>query len=309
MGHEVFKRVFIIILNWNGYKDTVECVQSLFKIDYPNYEILVVDNGSSDDSVSRLRAEFPGLTVLANGRNLGFPGGNNVGIRYAMEKGAEYVFLLNNDTVVDSKVLTELVRVAEEDKDVGMVGPVILDYINPSILWFAGSTVDYRMGWTPHWGENEELNGKWSGVYDVDRLSGCAMLIKKEVIQSIGLLDEDYFLYYEDTDWCVRANHAGYKIKCTGSARVWHKVSDNGRRDSPMVRYYCQRNKLLFLKKTARLSIIVHLHNCLIVGLYLVSFAQNIIMPDRPKHITLKARYEGIKDYYSGRFGKKELLR
>ncbi|MCR4287544.1 MAG: glycosyltransferase family 2 protein, partial [Deltaproteobacteria bacterium] len=148
------KKVFVIVLNWNGYQDTIECVESLKGVDYPDLEIIIIDNGSIDDSVEVLRRRFPALLVLETGRNLGFAGGANFGIRRALNDGADYVIVLNNDTVVDEGFVRELVEAAREHKDAGILCSKVYFYDRPDAIWYAGAEFNTLLGWGRHRGYN-----------------------------------------------------------------------------------------------------------------------------------------------------------
>ncbi len=185
----------------------------------------MVDNASSDGTVESVRSKFPSVKVITNQANLRFAGGNNVGIDYAMQNGADYVVLLNNDTTVDPAFLSELVQTAESDSRIGMAGPKIYYYNEPERIWFAGGKVEYWKGWVSHIGIREPDNGQYDTPRDVDYLTGCCMLVKREVIERIGKLDESFFIYGEDADWSLRAARAGYRLRFVPSSVIWHKVS------------------------------------------------------------------------------------
>ncbi len=245
----ISKKVFIIILNWNGWRDSIECIRSCEKLVYPNFEIVLVDNGSKDDSVENLKATFHKLKIIENKDNLGFAGGNNEGIRYALENNAEYVWLLNNDTRVDPKALTELVHTIGFNEDTGMAGSKILLLKQPDTLHFAGGKINLENGLTTHVGAFEKDVGQYDNLSEVDYVTGCSLLVKREVIERIGLMPEAYFLYYEETDWCMLARGAGYKILMSQKSKVYHKVSGSIDYSSPEKEYYIVRNRLCFLKK------------------------------------------------------------
>jgi GT2 family glycosyltransferase len=241
--------VFIIILNWNGWKDTAECIESCRQLAYPNFHILVVDNGSTDGSEAILRDRFPGIEIIQTGSNLGFAGGNNVGIKYALKAGADFVWLLNNDTTVDPSALTELVRVAESDGEIGMVGSKALRYSQPEILHFAGGRLDLKTGLTRHIGDGEKDRGQYDDATDTEYISGCSLLAKREVIEKIGLMPEGYFLYFEETDWCMRARVAGFSLRMAMKSKIFHKVSASVQNFSPRKLYYLTRNRLYLLQR------------------------------------------------------------
>lgn len=245
------KLVYIILLNWNAWKDTIECVESCRKLSYPGFRIIIVDNGSTDGSETILRERFPDIELIQTGANFGFAGGNNFGIRHALEQGAEYVWLLNNDTVADAEALSALVRVAEDDKTVGMVGSKIVYYDNPRLLWYAGAVLDsespYRMH---HKGLGEEDRGQYDEFEETGFVTGCSLLANQKMITEIGLMYEGYFLYFEDSDWNMRAKKAGWKLIYCPTSLAYHKVSFSmGGSESPLLRYYYSRNFLYFIKR------------------------------------------------------------
>jgi len=242
-------RVTIIILNWNRIVDTLECLESLACLDYPDYEVVVVDNGSTDRSVEAIRERFPEVTLIENGENLGFTGGNNVGLRQALERGADYALLLNNDTEVAPDFLRHIVEATETDPTVGIAGPMIYYHERPELIWSAGGAIDWRRGKTRMLGLNAPDTGQFgTASRQVNFVTGCALLVKRAVLERVGLLDERFFAYYEETEWCVRAQRAGFKIAHVPTAKVWHKIPLDARDNSPLVHYYMTRNRLLFLK-------------------------------------------------------------
>jgi len=242
--------VAILLINWNNEPDTAECLDSCLKLDYANFRIIVVDNGSVDDSGTRLKKRFPDVEVIKTGSNLGFSGGNNVGIRHALSLGAEYIWLLNNDTVVDSAALSTLVGMAENDRTIGMVGSKIHYHDAPSKIWYAGAWLDKRYPYrSSHRGLNEEDRGQYDLAGETGYVSGCSLLATKRMIEKVGLLDDDLFLYYEDIDWNARAVKKGWKAVYCPSSLVFHKVSISiGGMDSPRMKYYLARNLLYFIR-------------------------------------------------------------
>jgi GT2 family glycosyltransferase len=233
----------IVILNYNGGEDVIECLESVRNIDYPSYEIIVVDNASTDNSVESIRKKFPEVKIIQNETNLGFAEGNNVGIR---EANSHYVMLLNDDAVVGKNILKDLTAAIEERKNIGMAGPTILYYNDPDRIWFAGGRVNL-FGYLSNWGKGL-ARGSCSSARLVDFLSGCSVLIKKEVIDKIGLLDAEYFLYFEDVDFCFRAKKAGYECLYVPSPTVWHKVTPSWI-TNPVQAYYYTRNPIIVAKK------------------------------------------------------------
>jgi GT2 family glycosyltransferase len=241
--------VYIVLLNWNGWRDTIECVESCRRLDYCYFRVLIVDNGSTDGSESILCERFPELDFIQAGANLGFAGGNNLGIRYALERGADFVWLLNNDTTVAPEALSELVRVASSDERAGIVGSKLYYYDQPTIIAFAGGEWKQTPLYPRHRGMDEEDRGQYGSVAEVDFITGCSLLIKAAVIQDIGEMQDSYFLYWEDIDWNATADEHGWKIMFAPASHVWHKVSATTDTLPGIKDYYGVRNRLLFLKR------------------------------------------------------------
>lgn len=245
--------IAIVLLNWNGYKETVSCIDMLKKIDYKNYEIVLVDNGSLDDSVRILKKTFPGLRLIQIKHNKGFTGGANVGIRYAMKKKFDYVLLLNNDTIVKKNFLTELVKAGEKDKMIGIVGSLIYYENNRKLIQTAGGYKKYKSLY-PFKDPNQHTidNGQFTKDYFVDVMSGCSMLIKREVFKKVGILDEHHFIYAEDVDLCIRTKKKGYLLCIAVKSNIWHKVAASSggkeKRTNITFLYYNTRNLIYFAK-------------------------------------------------------------
>jgi GT2 family glycosyltransferase len=241
--------VGIIILNWNGGEDTLACLNSLSRLDYPARRVLLVDNGSGDDSLAQVRARFADVTVIENGRNLGYAGGNNVGLRWALAQKLDYALLLNNDTEVAPDALQRLVAAAEAAPGCGAAGPTIYYWASPERIWSAGGQVDRRKGTTRMLHLNEAEAGQLGqNPQRTDFVTGCALLIKRAALERTGLLDERFFAYYEEAEWCVRAARAGFGTWQVPAAHIWHKIPLDARDSSPRVHYYMTRNRLLFAR-------------------------------------------------------------
>lgn len=295
-------QVTLILLNWNGLADTLACLESLAGLDYPAYELLVVDNCSGDDSPAAIREHFPAVTVIENGANLGFAGGNNVGLRWALERGSDYALLLNNDTTVASDFLRRLVSAAESDPQVGIAGPTIYYYDRPDRIWSAGGSIDWQRGRTRMLALDERDGGQLGAEpRPVDFVTGCALLVKRAVLERVGLLDERFFTYYEETEWCVRARRAGFHIIHVPPAKIWHKIPLDARDSSPAVHYYMVRNRLLFLK-SARAGWRAWWHT--LVGEYLRWVVTWSLRPRwRHKRAHRNATLRGVADALRGRWG------
>ncbi len=238
-------KVAIIILNWNGWADTLECLGSLNRLDYDNFEIILIDNGSKEslNFARDIENQFSNLKIelILSEENLGFAGGNNQGIKIALERGTDYVLLLNNDTTVEPDFLKKLIEAGEKNKSYGIFGPVIYYSDEAEKIWFAGG----QFNWLKTRGSH--IVTKPSGeLKKVDYITGCCLLVKKEVIERIGLLSEDYFLYYEDGDWCLRAQKAGYSCGSVSLAKIYHKQSRSTQEFSYPYIYYHSRNGLIF---------------------------------------------------------------
>jgi len=237
------KRVEVVVLNWNGWRDTLACVESLQQVDYPNFHLIVVDNGSTDESVAQLLLHLPALELIQTGANLGFGGGCNVGMRLALERGADYIWLVNSDATVDHQALSEMVAVAETSPQVGAVGGVLLeaDGADQIQLW-GGGKVQLWSGRSVHF--------KQPGTLDF--VSGACMLLRREALQDVGLFDDQsFFMYWEDTDLCFRLRKAGWGLAVADHSRVWHKQSASLGQGSPRLDTYFTCSGVRFLRRFA----------------------------------------------------------
>jgi GT2 family glycosyltransferase len=257
--------VYVLILNWNLKDDTAECVASVLTSDYKRYRILVVDNGSSDGSAGYLRRTFPGIDLISSSTNVGFAAGSNIGIRHALRMGAECVFLLNNDATVDAGMLTLLVQQAQGDASLGMVAPKILyDARSQRLGRNAGQGLErserrriWRLGerirpWLPvpaSIGRDEIDRGQYTEPFEVDYVTFCGVLIKRSVLEAIGLLDERFVFAYEDADFCRRTCAAGYRIVCEPRACMWHKVSLSAQKDAVKTTYLKSKGRAIFYRR------------------------------------------------------------
>lgn len=221
-------KVSIVVLTWNGRSLTLDCLESLAAVTYPNTEVVVVDNASSDGTAAAIQERFDQrFTIIVNDRNLGFSGGNNVGIRRALQEGCDYVLLLNNDTIVDAGLVEALVDVFRDHPDTGVAGPKIYYAQPPDQIWFAGAEVFLSRGTARHIGIRETDCGQHDEIREVDYITGCALMARREVFEAIGLLDDSYRAYYEDADFCLRARRRGYAIRYAPRGVVWHKISSS----------------------------------------------------------------------------------
>lgn len=236
-------RVEIVVLNWNGWCDTLACVSSLQQLDYPDFGLTVVDNGSTDDSVQRILAHRPEVRLLQTGVNLGFGGGCNVGVRQAIRNGAQYIWLINSDATVDRNALTALVRAAQDNSSLGAVGSVLFDadQTDQIQLW-GGGKVNLWTGRSHH----------QRGPTSLDFVSGASLLLRREALLQVGLLDEQsFFMYWEDTDLGLRLRRAGWQLGVADRSHVWHKQSASLGQGSPLLDQYFTCSAVRFFRKHA----------------------------------------------------------
>jgi GT2 family glycosyltransferase len=210
-------KVTVVLLIWNGWHDTSLCLASLAELDYPNFEVVVVDNASTDDSVARIRERFPWAKLIENGKNLGFSGGCNVGIQYAQQQGSDFIWLLNNDTTVDPSALRAMVEKAQTDPRIGAVGSVIYFMDEPTRLQsWGGGYINFWLGRSGHY-LREVPDDK------IEFITGCSLLLSRAAIDEIGALDGGFFMYWEDADICFRLRRAGWLLAVAASSKLWHK--------------------------------------------------------------------------------------
>jgi len=237
------KRVCIIVLNWNGWQDTLACLASLGQLGYGDCYTVVVDNASTDGSVEHIREAFPALKILQSGANLGFGGGCNVGIRLALDQGAEYVWLVNSDATVDRGALTALVEVADRDAHLGAVGSVLYEVDDPSrVQLWGGGRINLWLGRSTH----------CLAPGRIDFVSGASMLLRTAALREVGLFDaERFFMYWEDTDLAFRLRKAGWGLAVAAGSKVWHRQSASLGLGSPQLDAYAARSCFRFLQRHA----------------------------------------------------------
>ena len=248
--------IAVILVNWKKYNLTSNCIDSLNKSNYKNFKIILVDNEYSEKSLIDLRNKHKELIVFKEKNNLGFAGGNNIGIRYALENDYDYIMLLNNDTEVKENFILPLVERMEKNLFLAAVQPLILNFSNKSIIWNAGGKLNKFLGLTSTRLNNNKLNS--SIVFDdyTDWISGCCILIKSEIVKKIGLLDEKFFNYYEDVDWSLRMKNLGYDLGFVKESIIYHHGSSSSKNKktkegviSSKIHYFNIRNHILLLKK------------------------------------------------------------
>jgi GT2 family glycosyltransferase len=240
--------VISVVLNFNRHQDTLECLTSLAQSSYKNHKTIVLDNASTDGSVEAVRAAFPNVQIIELTENRGYAGNNNVGIGAAVAQGAEWIFVLNEDTVLAPDCLTHLVDVGRTSPKIGIVGPMVYHHDEPEVIQSAGGKIG-RYWESLHLGQNRPDRGQFRGPHRVDWISGCGIMVRRAVIEELGAIDERYFYYWEETEWCLRAGRAGWHVVHVPQARLWHKGVQRSYQPKPLVTYYGTRNRLLTLAK------------------------------------------------------------
>jgi GT2 family glycosyltransferase len=282
-----FPKISIIILNMNGKEVLKDCLCSIRQIDYPNYEVIVVDNNSSDGSQAFIKETFSDTYLIENEINVGVPEGQNIGIRAALLRGADYIFTSNNDVIFDRNVLRELLKALEHDMTIGIAGVVMYSMEHRTRIEEAGGKIEWAKGITvqTHAGETED---PVPNIRDVDYVS--FFLADPRMLQSIGLFNKCYFAYFEEADLCLRIKKAGYRVVCVSSARVWHKHSYTAKKIGGFIEYYYTRNKFWFYKKYATRKQFISL----ILYFFAIKFWRNTIGQ------TLEGNFKGFKGMCRG---------
>lgn len=243
-----------VIVNWNGLEHTTECIRSLAALTYPDLQVIVVDNASTDGSPQAIRDRFPNVVVLQANANLGFAGGCNLGIRHAIATGAEYVWLLNNDTVVRADALDRLVEAAEAHDDRDFFGSWIVFQARPDTLWFGGGRYDGLTGRIKHedYGRRVATCEARGQVTPTAWISACSLLFRSSAVRRVGLLDESFFLYREELDWQLRANRKHPRALLVREPLVQHKVGGStGTSESELGKLFMARNQLKLMRRHA----------------------------------------------------------
>ncbi len=287
-----------MILNTNRCQDTLACLESLQQNTYSNHRAIVLDNASHDGSVAAIQARFPEVHIINLTQNLGYAGNNNVGIQTALAQGADWVFVLNEDTILAEDCLAELISNAARRSKTGIAGPMVYHFDEPTVIQSAGGSLSQYWE-SNHIGQNEPDAGQYA-TRPVDWISGCAILVRREVIEQIGMLDERFFYYWEETEWCLRTSRAGWEIWHVPPARLWHKGVQRDYRPGPNVTYYNTRNRLLMLQKhQAPLKVKFHawLQTWRTLLAWSVKPRWRMMRPHRD------AMWQGMNDYLRQRWG------
>jgi GT2 family glycosyltransferase len=246
-----------VVLSWNGKQDTLRCLESLQRVHDPDLGIVCVDNGSSDGSQQAVRERFPGVTLIEAGENLGYSGGNNVGLRHALAAGADWMILVNNDATVAADVVEGFRAAADARPRAGILAGKVYFADRPQTIWFAGQRVSELVGYAgrPR-GYGRPDGPRYDRVEPTGRAVGALMAISRETIERVGLLDEELFAYVEDVDWALRARAAGFEVVFAPRARAWHSVSAStgGEARSTHTLYYGVRNTVTVLERRRALG-------------------------------------------------------
>jgi GT2 family glycosyltransferase len=343
-------KIYILILTYNNWRDTIECLESVVGNSYPVYQVVCVDNASTDGSEQKIKewadgsrtvsskilqfsrankpisyitydktsAEKGGdperekkillevgaypLVYIRVDTNLGYGGGNNVGMRYILKKAdGIYIWILNNDTVVDKNAISKLVSYVEKAKRIGMAGSKLLYYDKPDILQAAGGgEISPWVGNARLIGNNEQDSGKWDRPLQLDYICGASLFIKREVLEDIGLLDEQYFLYWEDVDWGMEARRKHYSLMYCPESKVWHKEGGTTGGSTQLADYYWVRNGLLFIKKFYPVLL------PFIPFSYFMKYTIVRVIEKQPLHFG--SFLSGIGDFLMGKKGKRMTL-
>jgi GT2 family glycosyltransferase len=302
VGRNGLPHVDIVVLNWHGRSDTLVCLRSLAALSYPNHSVILIDNGCQEFSDDELRGLLPGARYVRTEHNRGFAGGANLGIQRALEAGAGYVLLLNNDATAAPDALTEMTRVAEADSAIGVVGAKLLQMDDPARLETVGVRVDLRWGRLFETGFGEEDRGQYDQISEVTAVSGGAMLLRRALCERLGGFDEGYFAYLEDVELCLRARRAGFRVQLAPRARVHHKgKGSSAGAQSTLSLYYATRNHLMLmdaygvgppLQRRLRQTVILTLN---------LAYALRGAWAARPAR--LRAVLQGARDYRRGVVG------
>ena len=291
-------KVGIVLVNYNGAKFQNDCIRTLYEMDNQDFDIIMVDNASSDDSIKMMKSEFAdkqNIYYLLQEENLGVAAGNNVGIKQSIQLGDEYTLLLNNDTELDVQMLSKLLSYANEET---VTVPKIYHYDNKQLLWFAGGYMDWGRGAGVHIGYPELEKEQYDKNSECTYAPTCCMLIHNSIFDRIGFMDETFFMYADDTDFCIRLTQNGIKLLYVYDSIVWHKVSSSsGGSKSKLSIYYTNRNRLYLIKKYRnQIKAVFWLRyiKSLLKGL------MGVLRKNNDKYILV-----GVSDYYKGKMGKK----
>jgi hypothetical protein len=291
-------KVVVIIVIWNGLQDTLECLESLLQDGYPAMEIVVVDNGSTDGSAATIRERGFPVRIVNAGGNLGFTGGNNLGLEEARRLEASYAFLLNNDTTLEKGAIRALVDAAELNPSVGIVAPVMHYYSAPDKIWFAGGLLRLAKGEAIH--DQESSPTRLSEPYSTSWVSGCAMLVRMRACAEVGGLDDRFYFTWEDVDWSLRMRRKGFEVMVVPKARIFHKCGSSVKRLDGIGNYYSVRNSLLLAAKHAGAQ-----YFSAMLCILATRLRPGIRLGPSASVRRFSTAFEGVRDHFLGRYGKR----
>lgn len=293
--------IIIVILNTNRREDTLAALESVERNSYPNFKIIVLDNASTDGSKEAIRQHYPAVQVVSLEDNLGYAGNNNAGIEIAIQQGADWILILNEDTILAQDCLSILISEACKYEHVGILGPLVYHFDEKKVIQTAGGKMnDLWDAW--HVGQNEQDHGQYVTPRQVDWISGCAILVRKKVFDQIGLLDAGFFYYWEETEFCLRARLNDWDILQVPAAKIWHKGVQRDYRPGPNVTYYNTRNHLLMMKKHhAPLKAWIHNY----FQLLRIFLSWSVKPEHQSQHEHREALLQGFLDFKYNRPGKR----
>jgi GT2 family glycosyltransferase len=281
----------------------MECLRSLRDSTYRNLRILVLDCESTDECREAVRAAFEGVQVLELPENLGYAGNNNVGIRRGFKERADWIFVLNEDTVLARDCLAKLVEVGEQERDIGILGPLVYHYDEPKVIQSAGGRID-RFWRASHSWQNVRDDGSLQRPREVHWISGCAILVRRDMVTDVGALDERFFAYWEETEWCIRAARAGWRIVNVPAAKIWHKGVRRDYQPKPEVTYYLTRNHLMALS-AHRAPLAARVVVWSRIAGTLASWTLRAKWSEKRGH--RDAMWQGVLDFMRGRWGPRRV--
>ena len=308
LANRILNQVAIVVLNWNRKNDTLACLHSLEEQEDIEGKVILVDNGSVDDSIFAVSGQFPNVIVIETGVNLGYAGGNNVGISYALDKGFEYIMVLNNDTILASQCISHLLQDLQLHPDAAAAAPKSFYLEAPDIIYFAGGRIS-RDGRTHHIGGGSYDAPKYNLACDTEWLTGCAILFRSKSLQELGLFEPKYYVLFEDLDWSLRARRRGYRLRVVPEALLWHKVSTSfGKTWSPLYWYYYTRNSFLCIERNFMLQEKPRLYYSALKRAFDATMARTREVSSKDERLIRRSVWKGIVDYVLRRFGSQSHL-